>query len=307
MHPTLFQIFSFRVPSYGAMLALSFLIGIFVARHIAKKRGLDPDVIYDLGLFVIVAAVVGARAYYVMTHFHEFSGNLLSIVNPFQDGQVGLSGLVMYGGFIASIITAAVFFKVKKLPPLTYLDVCSPGVGFGIALTRVGCFLNGCCYGAAAKAGALFSIDYPNAGSPAGYYQYVTGSVHGLQPSQFYESAGGIAIGLILIFAGRSKRYFAGLQIYLLISLYAAVRFCIELTRAYTPGEMVGPLTHNQVICIVTFFVFGGLAVRGLIRGPVKVGGGQAKGSDSGQAKGGGNDSIKNSAKNNAKKHGKKK
>jgi len=284
MHPTLFHIFSFPVPSYGALLALSFLTGIFVARRIAKKRGLDPDVVYDLGLYVIVAAIVGARVYYVMTHFDEFRGDLFSIVNPLQGGRLGISGLVMYGGFIAAIITAAAYFKIKKLPPLTYLDVCSPGVGFGIAITRIGCFLNGCCYGAAAKAGALFSVNYPDSHSPGGYFQHVTGAAHGLQPSQFYESAGGIAIALILIFAGRSKRYFAGLQIYLLISLYAAMRFCIELTRAYTPGEMVGPLTHNQVICIVTFFIFGGLAVRGLIRGQAKKGGDNAGSAGAGKA-----------------------
>jgi phosphatidylglycerol:prolipoprotein diacylglycerol transferase len=192
----------------------------------------------------------------------------------------------MYGGFIAATITAAVYFKIKKLPMLTYLDVCSPSVGFGIALTRIGCFLNGCCYGAAAKAGALLSLDYPNNASPAGYYQHMAGAAHGLQPSQFYESAGGLAIALILIFAGRSTRYFAGLQIYLLISLYALLRFFIELTRVYTQGEMVGPFTHNQVICIVTFFIFGGLAVRGFIRGQTK--------------KGGGNDSGDGGAKKNA-------
>ncbi|MCL2183250.1 MAG: prolipoprotein diacylglyceryl transferase [Chitinispirillia bacterium] len=281
MHPTLFTIFSFNVPSYGTMLAISFLTGIFVARHIAKKRGLDPDVIYDLGLYVIIAAVVGARTYYVMTHFDEFRGDLLSIVNPFHGGRIGISGLVMYGGFIAAIITAAAYFKIKKLPPLTYLDTCSPGVGFGIAITRIGCFLNGCCYGAAVKANTFLAINYPNNGSPAGYYQRhhsmhehidcAAGPMHSLLPSQFFESAGGIAIAVILILAGRSKRYFAGLQIYLLISLYALLRFFIEMTR-YIETTKIGPFSHNQIICMVTFVIFGGLAVRGLIRGNAKGG-----------------------------------
>jgi len=268
MHPTLFKIFSFPVPSYGTMLALSFLTGIFFAMFLAKKRGLNPDVISDLGLYVIIAAIIGARAYYVMTHFAEFRGDLLSIINPVHDGYVGISGLVMYGGFIAAIVTAAAFFKIKKLSPLQYLDVCSPSVGIGIALTRVGCFLNGCCHGAAAKAGALLSISYPNNGSPAGHYQhYVCGGAPGLQPSQFYESAGGIAIAAILLLAVRSKRAFTGLQFYLLIVLYALMRFFIELTRVYTPSEKVGPLTHNQVICIVLFAVFGGLIVRNFVVG----------------------------------------
>jgi phosphatidylglycerol:prolipoprotein diacylglycerol transferase len=247
------------------MLALSFLVGIFFAMYLAKRRGLNPDVISDLGLYVIIAAIIGARAYYVMTHFDEFRGNLVSIINPIHDGYIGISGLVMYGGFIAAIITAAAFFKIKKLSPLQYLDVCSPSVGIGIALTRVGCFMNGCCHGAAAKAGALLSLNYPNNNSPAGYYQHYVANAQGLQPSQFYESAGGIAIAVILLLAGRSKRAFAGLQFYLLIVLYALMRFFIELTRVYTPSEKVGPLTHNQVICIVLFAVFGGIIVKNFI------------------------------------------
>jgi phosphatidylglycerol:prolipoprotein diacylglycerol transferase len=257
------------------MLAVSFLTGIFLARHFAKKRGFDPDIIYDLGLYVIIAAIVGARSYYVITHFDEFRGSLLSIINPIHDGYVGISGLVMYGGFIAAVITAAAYFKIKKLPPLPYLDVCTPSVGIGIALTRVGCFMNGCCYGAAAKAGALLSITYPYNGSPAGYYQHVTSAAHGLQPSQFYESAGGIAIAMILVYAGKSKRYFAGLQIYLLITLYAVLRFFIEMTR-YIETTKIGPFSHNQIICIVTFFIFSGLIVRGLIRGKNQKGGNSA-------------------------------
>jgi len=275
MHPTLFHIMSFPVPSYGTMLALSFLVGIFFAMRLAKKRGLNPDVIADLGLYVIIAAIIGARAYYVMTHFDEFRGDLLSIVNPFHEGHIGISGLVMYGGFIAAIITAAAYFTIKKLSPLTYLDVCSPSVGFGIALTRIGCFLNGCCHGAAAKAGSLLSITYPD-GSPAGYYQRVVGA-YGLQPSQFYESAGGIVIATIILLAARSKKCFVGLQFYLLVTLYAVMRFFIEMTRVYTESEKVGPLTHNQVICTVLFAVFGGLIVKNFIAGGGKPAGKRAK------------------------------
>jgi phosphatidylglycerol:prolipoprotein diacylglycerol transferase len=248
------------------MLALAFATGIIFAMYLAKKRGLKPDIITDLAIYVIISAVIGARLYYVMTHFDEFSGNLFSIVNPFQGGQLGISGLVMYGGFIAAIITAALYFKLKKLPMLTYLDVCSPSVGFGIALTRIGCFLNGCCYGAAAAAGGL-SVTYPVNNSPAGYYQHAVGAVYGLQPSQFYESAGGLAIAAVILLAARSRWAFPGLQFYLLVALYAALRFFIELTRVYAEAQMVGPFTHNQVICIVSFVVFGALIVRGIVNG----------------------------------------
>jgi prolipoprotein diacylglyceryltransferase len=90
---------------------------------------------------------------------------------------------------------------------------------------------------------------------------------HGLQPSQFYESAGGIAIAVIILLASKSKRCFVGLQFYLLVTLYAAIRFFIELTRVYTEAEKIGPLTHNQVICVVLFAVFGGLIVKKFLAG----------------------------------------
>ncbi len=269
MHPTLFHIFSFPVPSYGTMLALSFLSGILIAMYFAKQRGLNPDAVSDVGLYTIISAIIGARLYYVMTHFHEFRGNLLSIVNPVQDGRIGISGLVMYGGFIAAIATAALFFKIKKLPILSYLDVCSPSVGLGIAITRVGCFLNGCCYGGPAKAGSFLSINYPiQTLSPAGYYQHSIGA-QGLLPTQFFESAGGIIIAVTLYLAGRSKFAFAGLQFYLLVVMYAVLRFFIEMVR-YIETQRIGPFTHNQLICIVLFLVFGGLIVKNLMAGKHK-------------------------------------
>jgi len=272
MHPTLFHIFSFPVPSYGTMLALSFLSGILLTMYFAKQRGLNPDVVADAGLYLIISAIIGARAYYVMTHFDEFSGNLLSIVNPFQDGRIGISGLVMYGGFIAAIITTALFFKIKKLPILPYLDVFSPGVGLGIALTRVGCFLNGCCYGLAAKAGNFLSVNYPiDVHSPAAHYQHNIGAA-GLLPSQFFESAGGIIIAVTLYLVGKSKFYFAGLQFYLLVVMYAVLRFFIESVR-YIETQKIGPFSHNQVICIVSFLVFGGIIVRKFMDGKHKAAG----------------------------------
>jgi len=242
------------------MLALSFLSGILLSMYFAKRRGLDPGVVSDAGLYLIISAIVGARAYYVMTHFHEFRGDLLSIVNPFQDGRIGISGLVMYGGFIAAIITTALFFKIKRLPVLPYLDVYSPGVGVGIALTRIGCFLNGCCYGVAAKAGSFLSVSYPiQALSPAGRYQRSIGA-DGLLPTQLLESAGGIVIAVALYLVGKSKFAFAGLQFYLLVMMYAALRFFIETAR-YIETQKIGPFSHNQLICIVSFFVFGGIIV----------------------------------------------
>jgi len=108
-------------------------------------------------------------------------------------------------------------------------------------------------------------VSYPRgAGSPAGYYQHHI-DAPGLLPSQLFESAGGLIIALILFLAPRHKKAFAGLQFYLLVVLYAVMRFFIEYTRVYGQAQMIGPFTHNQVICIVLFFTFGYLILKNIL------------------------------------------
>jgi phosphatidylglycerol:prolipoprotein diacylglycerol transferase len=222
MHPVIFKIFSFPIHSYGLMLALSFLLGIWIASIRAKKAGLNPTVIADVGFWLILAAIVGARLYYVILHFEEFSGNLLSIVNPFQNGMVGIGGLVMYGGFIGAIGASIVFFYVKKLPFHPYADACAPSIALGVMITRIGCFMNGCCYGSPS---AAHGMTFPSE-SAAGVYQHAEHAT-GLYPSQLYESAGGFLMVLIILAAGRLKT-FSGFQFYLTGILYSVLRFIVD-------------------------------------------------------------------------------
>ena len=259
MYSVLFKIGSFPIHSYGLMLALSFLLGIWFATWRAKKAGLDPNVIADVGFWIIFSAILGARLYYVILHFEEFRGDLGSIVNPFHNGFVGIGGLVMYGGFIGAILASIVFFKVKKLSFFAYADALAPSIAIGIAITRIGCFLNGCCYGSsAAHGGVSFPFD-----SAAGMYQH---EIHAaaLYPSQLYESAGGLVMALIILLAGR-KKTFVGFQFLLAGLLYAVLRFMVDFSRFYGPHERLGGLSHNQVVCIVLFILFGGFILRGIL------------------------------------------
>jgi len=260
MHPELFSIGSFPIHSYGVMLALSFLFGIILSSYRAKKTGLDPNIIPDVAFWVILAAILGSRLYYVGLHFEEFRGDLLSIVNPFQNGNVGIGGLVMYGGFIGAVIAGVIFFKAKKLPFLPYADAMAPSVGFGIMLTRIGCFLNGCCYGGAGEGACALSFPID---SPAGAYQ---AHIHAnsLYASQLFESFGGLLIGLIILFAGRFKP-FTGLQFYMVGILYAILRFLVDFSRYYSASERLGSLSHNQIVCIVLFIVFSGFVLKQIL------------------------------------------
>ncbi len=260
MHPVLFKIFNFPIHTYGFMLALSFLFGIWLSAWRAKKMGLNPDVIADVGFWIILSAIVGSRLYYVLLHFDEFKGNLISIFNPFQEGMVGIGGLVMYGGFIGAVIAGVVYFKVKKLPFLPYADAVAPSIGFGIMLTRIGCFMNGCCMGAASK--GFCSVSFP-ASSPAGYYQH---QIHatGLYPSQLFESAGGLAIALIVLLIGYT-RPFTGFQFYFVGIAYTILRFLVDFSRHYEANEKLGALSHNQIVCIVLFIIFTGMVLKEML------------------------------------------
>jgi phosphatidylglycerol:prolipoprotein diacylglycerol transferase len=259
MHPVLFKVFSFPIHSYGLMLAVSFLLGIWLATSRAKKAGLNPNVIADVGFWVILSAIVGARLYYVLLHFEEFRGDLLSIINPFHAGMVGIGGLVMYGGFIGAIAASIVFFNAKKLAFMPYADACAPSIGLGVMLTRIGCFLNGCCYGSpTAHGGVTFPTE-----SAAGLYQHDMHAA-GLYPSQLYESAGGLVMLLLILAAGRIKT-FSGLQFLVMGLLYSILRFIVDFSRYYGPNEQLAGLSHNQIVCIVLFVIFGGLILKGFL------------------------------------------
>lgn len=260
MHPILFHIVNFPIHSYGLMLALSFLFGIWFASKRAQKNHLEPGVISDVGFYLILSAIIGARLYYVLLHFEEFKGDLTGIFNPFHAGSLGIGGLVMYGGFIGALLASVIYFKVKKLPFLPYADAVAPTIGFGIFLTRIGCFLNGCCFGAPTH--SKIGLSFP-ANSPAGAYQHEC-HASALYPSQLIESVGGLAIALVVLIVGRKKTP-VGLQFYLTGLLYSVLRFGVDFTRFYSPQERLGGLSHNQIVCIVFFVVFSGLILKSLL------------------------------------------
>jgi phosphatidylglycerol:prolipoprotein diacylglycerol transferase len=260
MHPVIFYIYKFPIHSYGLMLAISFLFGILLASFLAKKENLHSDIVPDVAFWVIISSIIGARLYYVILHFEEFSSDLTSIFNPFHGGTIGIGGLVMYGGFIGAIIASLIYFRLKKEPILPYADVCSASIGFGIFFTRIGCFLNGCCYGHASS--CSIGVTFPK-DSPAGFYQ---NSIHSqcIYPSQLFESIGGLIIAIIILIVGKRKT-FPGFRFYLTGLLYAILRFANDFTRFYTPQEKIGSLSHNQIICIVFFIIFSGLILKNLL------------------------------------------
>jgi len=213
------------IRSYGIMLAIAFLAGILWARKRAITAGISPEQVIDLSFIVLIASVIGSRFFYVIYHLDEFSDNLLDIINPFQGGTVGIAGLSMMGGILLALISAVVYFNVKKIDPWPLCDAMMPMFALGLGITRFGCFLNGCCYGLPAHDhfGVIFPLD-----SPAGFhYPGIP-----ILPTQLYSAIAGLVILLIVLASERFKK-FNGHSFWITIGLYSIWRFVIDFFRYY--------------------------------------------------------------------------
>jgi len=259
VHPILFKIGAFEIRSYGFMLALSFVFGIMLATRRAKKRDLDPNVIMDLSVVLILCSIIGSRFLYVVYHLEEFRGRWLDTINPFQsDGSIGISGLTVLGGIVLCFIGAWVFLHMKKLNFFEFADIIVPSVGLGIFLTRIGCFLNGCCYGLPCDAGAHLCVTFPF-NSPAGAeFPGVP-----LVPTQLYSAVYGLIILFGLLYLERWKK-FEGFLLAWFIILYGISRFIIDIFRYYEDSMVLIELGQrglgvNQGISLL--FVLAGIAM----------------------------------------------
>lgn len=234
MHPVLVEIGRFKLYSYGLMLALSFWVGILWAAHRGSKKGVKAETIYDLSIILIVAAVLGSRVLYILTHRSDYH-SLLDVVALWQGGAT------FYGGFILALAGAFIFLRRKRIPFLLVADICSPSIALGYAFTRIGCFLSGCCFGL--PAGSGLGIVFP-AHSPAGF----TCPGVPLQPTQLYASAAGIAIAGFLVLIERRSR-FRGFLFALLCICLGVERFIEDIFRYYEPSARIGAhVTQSQAI-----------------------------------------------------------
>jgi phosphatidylglycerol:prolipoprotein diacylglycerol transferase len=249
MHPILIHLGKLQVRSYGFMLALSFLLGIWLGSRRAKKAGIDPQKILDLSVIIILAAVIGSRLLYVLFHLDQYS-------NPLDMFALWQGGATFYGGFILAVIASYWWVQKHKLSFLQIADIMAPSIGLGLVFTRIGCFLSGCCYGKPTTHawGVVFPPDSP-AGAAAMQLAQEQGVDHvALHPTQLYSSFKGLVIFtlLMLLQPYLKKR---GATFGMLCVLYAIGRFTVDFFRYYEPNARVlGGLSFNQVICIFVFF-----------------------------------------------------
>lgn len=249
MFPEIVRFGPIAVYSYGFMMMLAFFLGILLAIRRARKVGLQPGVIWDLSIWILVSSLVGARTLYVLTHVGEFSGHWLDTINPIQaGGRVGIAGMVLLGGVVLAIIASIVFINRRKLVLWQMADIIAPSLALGIALGRIGCFANGCCYGHPTK--SWLGLVFPP-GSPAGYEFPSTPVL----PTQLFESGWGFLLCAFLLISERWKK-FDGFTFSLFLIGYAIFRIWVDTLRVYDPGEILfhigsGRVTVSQGIAAI--------------------------------------------------------
>jgi len=239
MYPRLLELGPITVYTYGVLLAAAYLLGLMLATRRAKDRQLDASRVLDLGIYIIIAALVGAKALLVVTDYQTFKAD------PRELLTLARSGGVFYGGLILAVVVALWYIRRVGLPLWTTCDVFAPGIALGHVVGRFGCFFAGCCYGRPTTVPWGITFKDPFAAANVGTPLNVP-----LHPTQLYEAGAELLILTLLLGTERKGRPFAGRTFWLYMLLYAISRFIVEFFRGDERGS-VGPFSTSQFISII--------------------------------------------------------
>jgi len=245
MNPVAFQIGTFEIRWYGILIALGVIAAILLASYNSRKKDVDFDTILDCFFIAFPAAIVGARAYYVIFEFQNYQSNLIDIFN------IRKGGLAIHGGLIGAFIATYIFFKIKKLKMLKYLDVVAPSIILAQAIGRWGNFMNGEAHGGEVSYEFISKFpEFIQKGMNIGGTYY--------HPTFLYESVWNLLVCVILlVILYKKSRHNDGIVIGSYISLYSLGRFFIEGLR--TDSLMLGNIRVAQLISIAGILLGVGL------------------------------------------------
>ncbi|MDX2035414.1 MAG: prolipoprotein diacylglyceryl transferase [Isosphaeraceae bacterium] len=234
---------------FGTMLMLAFIGSMWLAARRAKREKLDPELIYDLAIWLFLGGLFGARLFFIIQYWHRMD----SIWEVFE---IWKGGIVFYGSVIGAAIAFVIYQRLRRFPILAMLDVIAPSAALGIAFGRIGCFLNGCCWGDRCE-GIPWAVTFPSRSSPwasqvdQGLIAITADRSLPIHPTQLYSALDGLLL-LILLSARYPIRKRDGEIFGILLLAYPITRFLIEQLRN-DEGAIYAGMTISQVISVLVF------------------------------------------------------
>lgn len=239
MHPVLIRFGPFTVHTYGFLIAIGFLVALWLAILQAKKEGIHPARIMDLGFYILLAAIIGSRLFFILINAGQY------INQPLDVFKIWEGGLVFYGGVLLAVPVAVWYMKRNGMDLWNTADIFAPSIAIGHVFGRLGCLAAGCCHGRAAEGlpwGIIFTD--PECLAPTNVL---------LHPTQLYESAGEFIIFITLVLL-RTNKSFTGQLFMMYLILYAVLRFIVEFFRGDAGrGFIMEGLSISQGISILLF------------------------------------------------------
>jgi phosphatidylglycerol:prolipoprotein diacylglycerol transferase len=231
MKPVLFSFGALHLYSYGLSIAVGVLISLFLMQRRAAQEGFPgKDDVLDISFSVLIWGFLGARLFYGVQNFSYYLSYPLKIFAVWE------GGLIVYGGLVFGLLGFWLMLRKKKIPFWKMLDFIAPYTALSQAFGRIGCFLNGCCYG---KACALpWAVRFPE-------------MTHAVHPAQLYEAIFDLWLFAFLL-AYRKKSRFDGQTGLAYFLLYGLGRFFVEFLRE--PGWAWQGITFNQWLSVAVIF-----------------------------------------------------
>lgn len=245
MHPIAFHLGTLPIRWYGLMMATAFFAGLWTATRRARATAISTDTIADLTLWLMAGSILGARIVYVTTYWNqEFANQPFSEVFMIQHG-----GLVFYGGLLGAISVGGGYLRWKKLPFWQVADIMAPSIALGSVFGRIGCLLNGCCYGRVCSLPWAITFTNPQAHELSG-----TPLQTPLHPTELYDALLNLLLYLGLAWGFRRRR-FDGQIFALYLVGYAICRSTVELFRGDYPADHIhaGLFTSAQLLSAPIF------------------------------------------------------
>lgn len=239
MHPVLLEIGPFKVFSWGFALAIATIAAWFGISRRFKEKGLNPDYVIEMLVAMVICGVLGGRIMYIILYQWQA---LLANPATVLDMSHGISGLVWYGSFAGGFLAFIAYLWYRKLPLLLVTDIEAPYLALGYAIVRIGCFMNGCCYGKPTD--SMWGVVFAHGDHLARY------------PTQLFSSFSNFIIFGILAWM-YPRRRFEGQLFAAYLMLYAVYRFLVEFWRENV--IYFGVFSYAQLVAAALFLVGAGI------------------------------------------------